>query len=132
MYEWGLKSLRLKRFPDLYRSDLCEFYCSGQKTRILRTRIYRISYTPYCFVPNGQISFKITTFISDFKNNGWRFRSDISEIYGTRRYLLVVIFDAVDFVLHIDGERNSVQTFVTHVTSKTAGVKRFTHGLQNL
>ena len=42
------------------------------------------------------------------------------------------IINAVDFIIEIDRKWHTVQTFITHTATKTAGMIGVTHGLQNL
>jgi len=44
----------------------------------------------------------------------------------------MIIIDTVDFVVDVDRERNSVQTFVAHAAAEASWMIRPAHRLQNL
>lgn len=46
--------------------------------------------------------------------------------------LRVVVFDAVDVVLHVHGERHSIQTLFAHHTAETAGMVGLAECLEDL
>lgn len=46
--------------------------------------------------------------------------------------LRVVVFDAVDVVLHVHGERHSIQTLFTHYAAETAGMVGLSESLEDL
>ena len=46
--------------------------------------------------------------------------------------LRVVVFDTVDVVLNVHGERHSVQTFFTHHAAETAGMVGLAERLEDL
>lgn len=44
----------------------------------------------------------------------------------------MVVFDAVDVVLHVHGERHSIQTLFTHHAAETAGMVGLAESLEDL
>lgn len=44
----------------------------------------------------------------------------------------MVVFDAVDVVLHVHGERHSIQTLFTHHAAETAGMVGLAQSLEDL
>lgn len=44
----------------------------------------------------------------------------------------MVVFDAVDVVLHVHGERHSIQTLLTHHAAETAGMVGLAESLEDL
>ena len=46
--------------------------------------------------------------------------------------VLVEIVDAVDLVVEVDSEGNSVEALVTNAATKTSGMVIIAHGLENL
>lgn len=45
---------------------------------------------------------------------------------------MVVVVDAINFVVNVDREGHSVEAFVAHATAEAAGVIRFAHRVQDL
>lgn len=50
----------------------------------------------------------------------------------TLENLLVKILNAVDFVIHVNSERNPIKAVIAHTTPKAPWMVRFTHCLKNL
>ena len=46
--------------------------------------------------------------------------------------LPVIVCNAVDFMVDINGKWNTIKAFIAHTASETARVVWLTHGLQNL
>lgn len=44
----------------------------------------------------------------------------------------VIIIDTIDFIIHINGKWNSIQTLIADTAAKATGMIRFAHCLENL
>lgn len=59
-------------------------------------------------------------------------RADIRWNHNEFRCVLVEILNAIDFIVHIDCERNSIETVIAHTATEAARMIRLPHRLENL